>query len=171
MRNDSGFSLIELLIVVAIILIIAAIAIPSFLQAKIAANESSASASIRNITTAEIAYNQAYPATGYATSITELGSAGVIPCVPSAASACLIDDSLATATVAPGKSGYIFAATGIPQGAANVDFVAGAAPVALGTSGTRKVCSTTDGVMRYLPNAGGGPVTTVATCQTYPIAR
>ncbi|HKT70130.1 MAG TPA: prepilin-type N-terminal cleavage/methylation domain-containing protein, partial [Terriglobales bacterium] len=66
MARDNGFSLIELLLVVAIILIIAAISIPSFIRARIAANESSAVSSVRTIMTAESAYNTTYPNIGYA---------------------------------------------------------------------------------------------------------
>jgi prepilin-type N-terminal cleavage/methylation domain-containing protein len=170
MQNESGFSLIELLIVVAIILIIAAIAIPSFLQAKIAANESSASASVRSLTTANIAYNQTYPGTGYSPTIAELG--GAAPCTASAVTACLIDQSLALAIPGTnGKSGYVFASTGIPAGAVNVDFVASGAPVSVTQTGNRNICATTDGVLRYLPIGGGPPVTTLAACQAYPIAH
>ena len=75
MKKIKGFSLIELLIVVAIILIIAAIAIPNLLRARMAANESSAVASIRTITTGEVTYQTAYPTVGYAPALANLGGA------------------------------------------------------------------------------------------------
>ncbi len=167
-HSDRGFSLIELLIVVAIILIIAAIAIPNLLRARIAANESSAAASIRNINTAEFAYNTAYPTVGYSAALLNLG--GAAPCSPTSVSACLLDDLLATA--APGgngKSGYVFKATGInPLGTGNTSFVSAGSPVGYNITGVRNFCSTEDGVIRFNPGlAGSVPVGTLAACQAF----
>src|SRR5271168_2205266 len=106
MRKIKGFSLIELLIVVAIILIIAAIAVPSFLHSRMAANESAAVAALRTLNTAQISYNSAYPSVGFAATMGALSGTSCAP--PSSTGACLIDTALAAGT----KSGYNFALSG-----------------------------------------------------------
>jgi len=170
MRQQTGFSLIELLIVVAIILIIAAIAIPNLLQARIAANEASGVGSIQALKTAEITYFNTYPTVGYADNIGELS--GASPCVPSSTSACLIDSFLAASTPGSvGKSGYVFLATGIAFGGVNSAFVAGAAPVAVSKTGNHSFCSTSDGVLREVQAPSSIPVSDIASCLAFPIAQ
>ena len=173
MRSQKGFSLIELLIVVAIILIIAAIAIPNLLQARLAANEASAVGSLNALKSAEITYFNTYPTVGYANIIGDLGGAN--PCTPSVTSACLIDSFLATATPGGvGKSGYYFLATGVVTGGAtsNTAFVAGAAPITVNKSGNRDFCSTNDGVLRsQMASPGDTPANALATCIAYPVAQ
>jgi type IV pilus assembly protein PilA len=170
MRTQTGFSLIELLIVVAIILIIAAIAIPNLMHAKMSANESSAAAGLHVLQTAELTYNNSYPAIGYANGIAELGGAN--PCTPAPATACIIDNFLATATPGSGgKSGYYYQATGTVSGGAtfNTAYIVAAAPITVNSTGNRDFCSTNDVVLRaQLATAGDLPVTSEAACVAYP---
>lgn len=152
MRRQSGFSLMELMIVLALIVIILAMAIPSMKEAKITADETSAVQSIRAINQAEVQYQAAYG--GYADSLANLG--GADPCSKSPEAACLLDDSLAGGA----KSGYTFTAVGDHKAdGANTSFVVGAAPQAFDRSGRRRFCSSEKNVIRADPNGEGNTTT------------
>ena len=157
----------------AIILIIAAIAIPNLLQAKIAANEASAAGSLSAIKSSEVTYYSAYPNIGYAADIKSLG--GPAPCTPSSTSACLIDSLLSSSVPGSvGKSGYVFLATGIMTAGAvtNTAFVAAAAPQTVGSTGNHDYCTTNDGALRSkLSTVGDLPVNDLASCIAFPVAQ
>ena len=148
MQKEKGFSLIELLIVVAIILIIAAIAIPNLLRARIAANESSAVASIRTLNTAQISYISAYPTVGFAAGLSNLTGSCTGTTLPTSAAACLIDSQLASGT----KSGYSFRVLG-SGGPPSSTYYAYANPLTQNTTGVRSFCSVPDAVVRYTTTA------------------
>jgi type IV pilus assembly protein PilA len=150
MRQEKGFSLIELLIVVAIILVIAAIAVPSFLRSRLAANESSAVASLRTLNSAQITYNSAYPSVGYASQISYLSGTTCTP--PNSQSACLVDNQLSSGT----KSGYVFVLSNV-SGTPGASYTFTASPLQANVSGARYFCSFEDAVVRV-------STTTIATC-------
>jgi len=143
-KRQAGFSLIELLIVVAIILIIAAIAIPSLLSSRMSANEASAVANVRTVSTAETAYAASYGDIGYSVALADLGDGGSSNCVASTTQACLIDSLLASGT----KSGYsiTYASDGNTPAVA---YTLNADPLARGQTGRRSFFSNQPGEIRY----------------------
>jgi len=139
-KRQKGFSLIELLIVVAIILIIAAIAIPNLLRSKMAANEASAVGSLRTLNTACVTYSTTYG--GYPNALSDLGPAASA----TSTAADLIDSVLKSGT----KSGYTFTYTkGGTDASGNVlSYTIASAPVTANTTGQRTFFTDQSGVIR-----------------------
>ena len=170
LRNQKqGFSLIELLIVVAIILIIAAIAIPNLLRARIAANQASAASTIRTINSATIMYSSTYN-NGLPPSLATLGGVGAASC-----NGALLLDAILT-TPPYHKSGYAYDYQ--PQGGPITnpppscglpgfnEYLATAVPVVVGTTGQSSYCSDEPGVIRI--DATGVKAASLAASQALP---
>jgi type IV pilus assembly protein PilA len=151
-QRQKGFSLIELLIVVAIILIIAAIAIPNLLRARMQANEASAVSSIHAVNTAEISYTSLFPTVGFAPSLLALGDGGTSPCAGTAAASCYLDPALSSGT----KSGYLFSYTPDASTTPALHYSVTASPISPGISGQRGFYSSEQNVTRVNPTGAAG---------------
>jgi prepilin-type N-terminal cleavage/methylation domain-containing protein len=139
----AGFSLVEILVVVMVILIIAAIAIPNLVHGKMRANEAAAVSSVKTINTAQLMYNEAFPEVGYSVSLANLGSHGSSCEKPTSTNACLImDEALASGM----KSGYIFEIVG-DGNTPTASYTVNAMPES-GVSGRCNISSNENGVIR-----------------------
>jgi type IV pilus assembly protein PilA len=150
--NQKGFSLIELLVVVAIILIIASIAVPNLMRSKMATNEASAVSALRTLNTASVSYSTSYGI--YPGALASLGP--MVGTSPTSATADLIDSVLAGGT----KSGYTITYT---PGSSSVSYTITAAPTTAGVTGTRYFFTDQSGVIRADPS-------TTATSASSPLS-
>ncbi|MCU1296214.1 MAG: putative Pilin, type [Acidobacteriaceae bacterium] len=177
MTQDSGFTVAELLIIVVVICLIAAIVFPNLLRSRVAAGESAAISSIREINKAEVAYQTSYPALGFATTLPVLGpgSADSACSVGSPEHACLLDPKLSIAT-SPihSRKGYWFLVTPASKDSSGViaGYVVGSAAAMFNESGVRDFCSTEDGVLHFrVPHQQSSPVSSVSDCRAQAVLQ
>jgi len=154
LHSDAGFTLMELLIVISIMLILMLIAIPNMLNLKSEANETSAIESLRAIHEAEIQYQTEYPANGFACSLSALGGSATSG-PPSPTSAQLLQSDLANGQ----KSGYTFAIVNCTKTTVNnqdmyTSFEATAVPQAVGKTGHNGYCLDMSGQISKDPTGG-----------------
>ena len=152
--NEEGFTLIELLIVMSVMLILMTLAVPQMLKLTKQAHETSAIQSVRTIGQAELQYNSAYPANGFACGLAVLGGDP-----KSGAPSAQLSQLLSTDLAGGQKAGYTFAITNCTKVTVNnQDMVTGyevtAVPNSIGRTGDRGFCSYENNTIRYDP-AGG----------------
>jgi type II secretory pathway pseudopilin PulG len=178
-RNSAGFTLAELMIVVVLIILLAAIALPNLLRSQIAANETAAIESLAKINKAEVTYQTAFPTLGFASTLEALGPGPADGrCKEEerrSAHACLIENALASAdSSAHTHAGFWFAVSPTSRDAGGMvtGYVAGASAGMFNKTGSRDFCSLEDAVIRFsVPQANSAPPTTAPGCAAMTILQ
>ncbi|HZC65602.1 MAG TPA: hypothetical protein VE545_03445, partial [Candidatus Dormibacteraeota bacterium] len=156
------------------VLVIAAVAIPSLLRSRMAANEASAVGSLRSINTAQVTYAATYEKRGYAANLAALGPAANSPTKETPEHSGPLSEDLAGADCTGNawceKSGYRFQVVSVCKLAKCTEYVSFAAPANENT-GARAFCSTSDGVIRYQIGATVKTTPTVAECRAWPALK
>jgi type IV pilus assembly protein PilA len=154
----------------AVVLVVAAVAIPNLLRSKIAANEASAVGNVRTVNTAQVTYAAAHPNKGYAPNLAALGPDPRRAASYSADHAGFLDDSLANETCTGDawctKSGFHFRVTAVCKQHACGEYLVVATPIATNT-GTRSFCSTSDAVIHYKNSPPLTAPITVSECRAW----
>jgi type IV pilus assembly protein PilA len=176
-KSKKPVTLAELLVVVALVVLLAAIILPNVMRSEISANEASAVGSIASINRAEVSYQTANPSLGFASSLETLGPNGTNDScqAPTASHACLIEDALARAgSQAQARNGYWFrvSAAGHDARGSVSAYVVGTAAAVYNQTGRRDFCSGEDGVVRYRdPGRNSAPAGTAVECAAMPVLQ
>lgn len=166
MRRQSGWSLVELLVVISVLLVLVSMAIPALQSARRASNHAAAAAAIHTLVVAQNVYQEAYPAVGYTNTLANLGPPSASGCpTPAKENACNIDWTLAQAFTGGNtgsRGGYVYNVIADDAGSGagvNVEFMVSAAPLT-NQIGTKAFCATDSGEIRVNDT---GTVTSPAT--------
>jgi type II secretory pathway pseudopilin PulG len=167
-----GFSLIEVLIITGLAMLLAAAVLPWLLNSRIAANEATAVANVDIITSAQQSYKTAYPAIGYADSLSRLaGVCGQRHCQPTPQHACLIDCNLPGA-VARSENGYFYALSAAASGSGpNSTYVVATTAEKIHKTGNHDFCAVEDAKIRWQAPSASTPAAalTHSQCQRLPV--
>jgi type II secretory pathway pseudopilin PulG len=168
MEDSKGFTVAELLITVTVVALLGATILPNLLRSRVAAGESAAVSSIREINRAEIAYQAAYPTVGFSANLAALGPGGAECQTHSPEHACFLSPQLSVASSPEhARNGYWFLVSPGSKNRSGVvtDYVVGSAAAVFNQSGVRDFCSTEDGALWVrVPNQQSSPVTSPAEC-------
>jgi prepilin-type N-terminal cleavage/methylation domain-containing protein len=170
LESETGFTLAELLVTVVIVALIGAVVFPNLLRSRVAAGESAAVSSVREVNKAEIVYETTYPAIGFASALAILGTGSSDAACSShtADHACLLEYKLSNATSPEhARNGYSFLVTPTSKDSSRVvtGYLVGSAAAIFNESGVRDFCSTEDGVLHFrVPHQQSTPMINASEC-------